>query len=358
MVPDLNRPPTIHDVAEAVGLHKSTVSLALSGKGNVSAATRARVRRVAGELGYQPNPVAQHLARGYRSDLVCLFTGVLDIGLTTAKILGIQQALSARSLDVPIYIESERGGAAGSSQAIQLRQLRRQRPRAILCSSHQIHEAVWRELAAYRAEGGTVVTYDAPVPLECDQVLFDRDDNTYRAARYLLERGHRRIGIGISSGAGLLGGMAGQPVQGRLRGFRRALADFGLAMRDDWFFENTTYERGGAEMAARFLQLRDRPTALCIVNDHVAMAFTVELMRAGLRVPQDVSIVSHDNQPVAEYCPVPLTSMSNPVDRIVDSVAELLLDRLEGRVPPTAPPRQVTIVGELVERASVASREG
>src|SRR5687768_15026469 len=63
-----NRPPTIHDVAEAVGLHKSTVSLALSGKGNVSAATRARVRRVAGELGYQPNPVAQHLARGYRSD--------------------------------------------------------------------------------------------------------------------------------------------------------------------------------------------------------------------------------------------------------------------------------------------------
>src|SRR5215204_5816604 len=96
MTPELNRPPTIHDVAEAVGLHKSTVSLALSGKGNVSAATRARVRRVAGELGYQPNPVAQHLARGYRSDLVCLFTGVLDIGLTTAKILGIQQALSAR----------------------------------------------------------------------------------------------------------------------------------------------------------------------------------------------------------------------------------------------------------------------
>lgn len=353
-----SRPPTIHDVAEAVGLHKSTVSLALSGKGNVSAATRARVRRVAGELGYQPNPVAQHLARGYRSDLVCLFTGVLDLGLTTAKILGIQQALSARALDVPVYIEGERGGPSGSSQAVQVRQLRRQRPRAILCSSHQLHEAVFRELSAYQAEGGTVVAYDAPVPMACDQVLFDREANTYAAARYLLERGHRRIGIGISSGAGLLGGTAGQPVQHRLRGFRRALADFGLTMRDDWFFQNTTYERGGAEMAAHFLQLRDRPTALCIVNDHVAMAFTVEIMRAGLRVPEDVSIVSHDNQPVAEYCPVPLTSVEHPVDRIVDGVAELLLDRLEGRVPASAPPRTLTITGGLVERASVSPVRG
>src|SRR5262249_35803509 len=110
----LQKPPTIHDVAEALGLHKSTVSLARSGKGTVSAATRARVLSAARELGYHPNPLAQHLARGYRDDLVCLFTGVLDVGLTTQKILAIQQALSARELNVPIYIEGDRPGAGGS----------------------------------------------------------------------------------------------------------------------------------------------------------------------------------------------------------------------------------------------------
>ena len=88
-------------------------------------------------------------------------------------------------------------------------------------------------------------------------------------------------------------------MQARLRGFRRALAEVGLPMREEWFFQNPTYERGGAEMARRFLAMRDRPTALCIVNDYVALAFVVEVMRAGLRVPEDVSVVSHDDQPIA-----------------------------------------------------------
>lgn len=340
-------------MAEALGLHKSTVSLALSGKGNVSAATRARVASAARELGYKPNPFAQHLARGHRSDLVCLFTGVLDVGLATEKILAIQQALRARSLDVPVYIEPNRETAEGSSQLLQVRQLRRQRPRAILCASHQVDAAVFHELAGYQREGGTVVSYDAPIPLECDQVLFDREDNTYRAARALLERGHRYLGLGISSAAGLLGGTAGHPVQARLRGFHRALAEFGLTMREEWFFQNATYEPGGAEMARRFLQMRERPTALCIVNDYVALAFMVEVIRAGLRVPEDVSIVSHDNRPVAAYCPVPLTSVSHPVDRIAGGVVDLLLDRILVRTAPDTPPRTVTVRGELVERESV-----
>ena len=143
----MKKPPTLQDVAEALGLHKSTVSLALSGKGNVSAATRARVRSAARDLGYHPNPLAQQLARGYRDDLVCLFTGVLDVGLTTAKILAIQQSLSARALDVPIYIESNQAGAGGSMQVTQVRQLRQQRPRAVICASHRLDAAVFRELA-------------------------------------------------------------------------------------------------------------------------------------------------------------------------------------------------------------------
>ena len=51
-------------------------------------------------------------------------------------------------------------------------------------------------------------------------------------------------------------------------------------------------------MARQFLQLEERPTGLCIVNDYVAMAFMVEVMRAGVRIPEDVSIVGHDNQPI------------------------------------------------------------
>src|SRR5207249_8901180 len=108
----MSKPPTIHDVAGALGMHKSTVSLALSGKGNVSAATRQKVFAAARELGYEPNPLAQRLAHGHRNTTVCLFSAALDVGLATEKILLIQKALCARGLEVPIHTCFEPAGAA------------------------------------------------------------------------------------------------------------------------------------------------------------------------------------------------------------------------------------------------------
>lgn len=350
----MSKPPTIHDVAHALGMHKSTVSLALSGKGNISAVTRARVATLAREMGYEPNPLAQRLARGHHNSIVCLFSGTLDVGLATEKILLIQKSLNAHSLEVPIYTCSEAARDRGAAQAAQMKQLCRQRPRAIICGSQMVESPVFAELETYRREGGIVVSYDIPMPLDCDQVIFDREDNAYQAARYLLERGHRQIGIGMSDTAAWMSEPPNVPQALRLKGFRRALKELGGEIRDEWLFANPTYEKGGAEMARRFLALKARPTGLCIVNDYVALAFMVEVMRAGLRVPEDVSIVSHDNQPIAAYCPVPLTSVSQPVEQIAGAVVDMLMARLERN--DSVAPQPVVLKGELVERASVAPR--
>src|SRR5262249_54969485 len=157
--------------------------LALSGKGNVSAATRDRVRSAALALGYEPNPLAQRLGRGFRNDLAYLFSGSLDLGLATEKILAIQAALREEGLDATICIDGVREGAAESAQPTQMRQLRRQPPRAVVCASQRVEPAVFHELDAYQREGGIVVTFDTRVPLACDQVLFDREDSAYRAVR-------------------------------------------------------------------------------------------------------------------------------------------------------------------------------
>ncbi len=345
----MSKTPTIQDVAVSLGMHKSTVSLALSGKGNISAATRTRVQSIARELGYEPNPLAQRLAQGHANPAVFVVAGALDVGLATAKILLIQNALSRLGLEVPIYTCSEAQGTAGSTQAQQVRLFCRQRPRAIVCASQMLDPSVYEEMEAYQRTGGTIVSYDSAIPLDCDQVVFDREDNSYQAARQLLIRGHRRIGIGMSS---VPGGVyaASKPQQARLNGFRRALTEFGAPIREDWFFQNATYERGGAELAQHFLSMKDRPTGLCVVNDYVAMALMVELMRAGVRVPQDVSIVGHDNQPIAAYCPVPLTSASQPVDEIADAVVSLLQARLEGSQDL---PQTVTLRGPVFVRDSV-----
>lgn len=346
------KPPTIHDVAGALGMHKSTVSLAFSGKGNLSAATRQKILRVGRELGYEPNPLAQRLAHGHSNPAVCLFSGTLDVGLATEKILLIQRELSARSLEAPIYTCGEAAGAGGLSQATQIAQICRQRPRAILCAAQMLSPVVLGELEAYQKRGGIVVAYDIPVPLACDQVVFDREDNAYQAARHLLERGHRKIGLAMSQTAPWSPNDPNVPQSFRLKGFRRALQEWGAPFRPDWFFENATYEKGGAQMAQRFLALAERPSGLCIVNDYVALAFMVEVMRAGVRVPRDVSIVSHDDQPIASYCPVPLTAVSQPVEAITRAVVEMLVERLEGDA--ASAPRTRILKGELVRRDSVA----
>jgi DNA-binding LacI/PurR family transcriptional regulator len=77
---------TIRDIADALGVHKSTVSTALSGRGRVSPALKAQVMALAKELGYEPDPLAQRLSNRGHSKVVCLCSGSLDPGRSTEKI--------------------------------------------------------------------------------------------------------------------------------------------------------------------------------------------------------------------------------------------------------------------------------
>jgi DNA-binding LacI/PurR family transcriptional regulator len=347
----MRKPTTLKDVAGALGMHKSTVSLALSGKGTISAETRRRVTQVAQELGYEPNVLAQRLARGTETATVHVLSGVLDVGLATEKILLIQQELSAHGFEVPLYTWHSHSASQENSerQAAQVRSLCRQRPRAIVCAVQRLPDAILQELDSYQARGGIVISYDIEVPYEWDQIVFDREENAYRAAKQLLEAGHRKLGLGMSHLREPLSPT--DPQSHRLRGFQRALDEYDVPFRTEWLFHTSTYERGGVELARQFLALTDRPTALAIVNDYMAMAFMTELTRAGVRLPEELSLIGHDNQPIAAYCPVPLTTLTQPTDEIAKTVVAQLLLRLKGS---DLPPQRLVIESVLVERQSVA----
>src|SRR5437868_6271333 len=109
-----------------------------------------------------------------------------------------------------------------------------------------------------------------------------------------------------------------------MRGLRRALEETGVPLRDEVLDEDGYMEAGGEGMARHFLALSERPTGLCIVNDIVAFTFMLDVTRAGVRVPEDVSIIGHDNQPIAARCPVPMTSATQPVAQISQSVVQML----------------------------------
>jgi LacI family transcriptional regulator len=341
----LGREVTLQDVAQAVQVSTATVSMVLNNKGRVSAQTRERVKRVARDLGFVPNPAAQRLSTGYQDNTIALFSLYLDLNVITRKLQLLQDFLAESGFDAPIYACSTAERFKSQDQAKKMKDLLRLRPRAVACQSAVgFAQPVLDEIAAFIDQGGTVVCYDSPCDLECDQVLLDREHNTYLATRHLLELGHRNIGFS-------LGYRDHEP--NRLHGLRRALKEFGAPVLDEWLTHELvdSHVKGGASLAEFFLRQKNRPTAMCIVNDYVATGFVSHLLRNGLRVPEDVSVIGHDNMPIAEFGPtVPLTSVSNPIEKTTQKVSHLLLERLSGEY--AGPPRRITVQGELIIRAS------
>jgi LacI family transcriptional regulator len=352
------RAVTIADVAAAAGVTTATVSYAFSGKRFVAPETRELVLGAARKLGYSPNPHAVRLANGRVEDLIALFTLTLDQGVGTEKLLLVQRALHAAGWRAPIHGYDYHATSAAAEQVALMRDLRIQRPRAIVCATAGVHADALEELRRFREEGGIVVylRYGDPVDADADQVIFDDEDNSYRAARHLLELGHRRLGffkVGL-----------GRHYGPRFDGFLRALREFGVAFREEWHFfggEIASQGEGGAVAAGQWLALpeAERPTGVCVVNDQTAQGFIVRVFEAGLSVPEDVSVVGCDDQPPAAYGRVPLTTAAHPVRAMAESVVSLLLERMSGY---GGPPRRVVHRGEIVVRASTrpvaGEREG
>lgn len=344
--PVIAKPATIQDVARRVGTTTATVSKVLNHKGSISAPMRQAVLQAADELGYQADAAARHL-RTRTNNLIGIFGQYLDLGAQTAKAVRIQSLLIDQGLDASIFSCGSRpkAGEAGS-HALLLRQLCAQNPRAIVCSVHFFDEDVWQELERYQSRGGIVVCYDYPVRLDCDQALFDREDNNYQAARHLLERGHRDLGLYLVRSTGPLS-------EPRVAGFERALREFDQTLRPEWRFEGWSTGDDGVALAEQFCALPARPTGICVVNDQVALGFASALLRRGVRLPHDVSIVSLDDQPMARHFPVPLTAVSHPTAEIAQAVADLLQSRLDGSY--SGPSRHITVRGTLTVRESTAS---
>jgi LacI family transcriptional regulator len=344
----VGRQPTIQDVANALGLHKSTVSVALSGKGTLSPKTRDRIVSVATAMGYVPNPIAQRLANGYQNPAVYAFEATTSSRMDLDKLMLIQQALGNRGYEVPYYTSSD----SPALQAAQIRMLCSHRPKAIILASQSVDHSVYQELMLFQQKSGLLVCYDQEIPIKCDQVIFDWEQNGYSAAKYLHDFGHQKLALCVASNIDWSRGNDNTREKKYVDGFAKAIFDHGISVNGDWIHRSSEAEKGGVELAAAYLRSDNRPTAIVISNDLAALSFMVTITREGVRVPQDLSIIGLENRTLGRYCPVPLTSFSHPTSEIADAVVELLTDNFDN---PRATFKNVKVDGKLVERESVAS---
>ncbi len=320
-------------VAERAGVSQSAVSRVFTPGASASAKTVEKVKKAAAELGYRPNMMARAMITG-KSRIIGLVVAYLDNQFYPLALERLSNALQAKGYHILVFT----------------------------ASNDNDHVArVVEELMDYQVEG--IITASVGMSSELTQrcedaripiVMFNRGqdggnvssvtsanlDGGRKVAEFLLACGHQSI----AHISGWLGSSTGRD---RQLGFTRTLTQAGIASR----VMDGMYDRETARAAT--LDLMDRrtpPDAIFVGNDHMAFA-VMDCLRAemGLSVPNDVAVVGYDDVPMAAWGSYDLTTMRQPLNRMVDATIDRLLTQIEDK---TAPPRAIEIDGALIQRSS------
>ncbi len=332
--------PKIRDVAEAAGVSTATVSRALSAPEMVSEDTRAMVFKAVEATGYRMNHAARNLRRRQAGGIVVLVPNLANPFF--AQILsGIAGAMAPSGYNV--LIADTRQADGGSSI---LDYLHNNRADGLIVLDAELPEEM---LSAGRSHVSQPPIVFACEWLENDErasVTVDNAHGAWLAIDHLVALGHRRIGHVMGPPDNVL-------TVTRAQGTRAALAAHGLASRADWFFEGDFSLASGAAAARLWLAMKDRPTAIFCASDAMAGGFIGALHRAGVRVPEDVSVVGFDDIEIAAHLVPALTTIAQPRRQIGETAAHKLL-QLMRKTDQQGRARDVLPV-ELVVRESTAT---
>jgi DNA-binding LacI/PurR family transcriptional regulator len=189
--------------------------------------------------------------------------------------------------------------------------------------------------------------------LDCCYVVADNLGGGYRATEHLIILGHTQISFLYHHDADL----RTTSVRDRYLGYRKALADYNIEFNESWAcpLESTPASRGDGRLAEyiHFLENPGRPPAVFAVNDNSAIDLLTAAVRMGLRVPSDLAEVGFDNLRMSSQVPVPLTTINVHRTEMGEKAADLLLDRIEGRI---RQPQVIVLPTELIVRESCGAR--
>ena len=320
-------------VAQRAGVSQSAVSRVFTPGASASARTAEKVRQAAADLGYRPNMMARAMITG-KSRIIGLVVAYLDNQFYPLALQLLSKALQERSYHILVFSASNSQGAA---------------------------EEVMQELLDYQVDG--IITASVgmtnDLTMRCNVagipvVMFNRGQEGAdissvtsanklggkTVAEYLLSCGHRNI-------AHISGWSGSSTGRDRQAGFCAALAAAGMTPQViDGMFDRET----AAAATRTMMKGATPPDAIFVGNDHMAFAVLDTLRHElGLRVPEDVAVIGYDDVPLAAWPAYNLTTMRQPVNRMVEATVNTLLSRIDD---PSTPARRIEIESPLIARGT------
>ena len=326
-----NKKINIAQVAKRARVSTTTVSRVINEVSTVSKDNRQRVLEAIRILNYHPNPNAQRLASGKTNTIGLLiprFEGIFNSYYALQVIKGIGTAAERHRCDLLLRITD--GKTIPALTTVD----------GLLFIDVNGDEEILDQ--ALNEDIPTVVLnhYLVDLPLSC--VAIDNRTAAERVVDYLVRLGHRDI-------ATITGDLKTQAGLDRLDGFMKAMAARHLSVKEV-YIQHGDFSLPSARAATEtLLDLKDRPTALFVGSDEMALEAMNVVLAKGLRVPEELSIVGFDDNPIAEHGRVPLTTVRQPLSDMGRTGLEVLLQQMAKK---RAAPTKLLLPTELIERKS------
>lgn len=335
----------IQEFASLLGLSVSTVSKALNGREDVSPATRQKILAAAQEHGFSPDPTARRLRR-QATDTVAFVISPPQVSFAQPVFLdmlvGVNEVMDAGGYQVIIATAR----TVETELDVFKRLIGRQRIDAVLFGRTRRHD----ERIAYLLENDIPFVAFGRSETSQDYSYVDIDRHVVGRAgcARFIALGHRRIALIHTPDYLMLSHF-------ERTGYREALHGAGIPFDDALCVEAAIQEDDGARAVRALLELADPPTAFVCGHDFIAMGAMRAIAETG-RIPgRDIGVIGADNHPIGSYLQPPLTTFSADTERAGRRMAEMLIERLDGR-----PARELQEVWtpELIIRASDGSPRG
>jgi len=342
---------TIKDIAKAAGVSTATVSYVINGTKNVLPEKRQRILDIIAQTGYQPDQVAKSL-RTKKTSII----GVLVEDITAFPTSGIINGISEymEQTDYHILLNDLRMMESLYNQYdhIVYQQDKINKAMAFLNFGAKVDAIIYVGMFD-RDISGIITNVNKPIVVAYSisrddytcSVTYENEEISALLTKHLIDSGHRHIAVitGIAHTA---------PAQLRLRGIQKAIKDAGMIL-DNALVKNGDWERStGYTCMQELLQQKPLPTAVIAMNDLMAVGALDAVREAGLRVPEDISVVGFDNREISEFVFPKLTTAEIDLKAIGFTAAQVVTQKLS-KVGEYAEKNRIIVPCNLIERGTV-----
>ncbi len=335
---------TIKDVAKLAGVSITTVSHVMNKTRFVSAKNTARVLDAVSELNYSPSMIARSLKVSTTKSIGMIVTTcespfIAEIILATER--------HCYEMGYSLLLCNTQNNEDKIQNHLDMLMNKRVDGILVMCSEYTDNS-----LALLNRTNIPMVVMDWGHQDPNNDLINDNGEiGGYLATKHLIENGHKDIAI-------IAGNLKKTISKNRFDGFLRAMQEKNLEVNQDWIFEGDFEPEDGFEMMDNILQLEGKyPTAVFCFNDAMALGAISAINNAGLKVPDDISVIGYDDIHNSRFYAPPLTTIHQSKSRLSDEALALLMERIQAKANDEAcsqrKPTILNFMPELVVRNSV-----